>query len=86
MSLSVYIPLLVAGRFCDWGGDCWFPRMLDFRRETWWLTGETSSPAEGLIPSARLCANKEATVFFLGFDVPRPRLRGRLSCYMKKTE
>jgi len=58
--------------------------MLDFRRDTWWLRGETSSPAEGLIPSARLCANKEATVFFLGFDVPRPRLRGRLSCYMRK--
>lgn len=35
----------------------------------------------GLIPTARLCANKEATVFFFGFDTPRPRFLGRPSLY-----
>lgn len=28
---------------------------------------------EGLIPAARHCSRRDATVFFLGLDVPRPR-------------
>lgn len=34
---------------------------------------------EGLMPAARHCSSSDATVFFLGLEVPRPRWRER-SC------
>lgn len=34
---------------------------------------------DGLMPAARHCSRREATVFFLGLEVPRPRWRER-SC------
>lgn len=52
--------------------------IFDLSSDTWWLNGTLGSNwGVGLIPNARLCASSEATVFFLGFDTPRPRFRGR---------
>lgn len=52
-------------------------RILDLNSETWCDRGAVGSSAgDGLMPSARLCANREATVFFLGLETPRPRFLG----------
>lgn len=57
---------------CNWAAS-----IFDLSNDTWWDNGTLGSKVGvGLIPRALLWASNEATVFFLGFDTPRPRFRG----------
>ena len=72
--LSSVWPVAVA---CNWAA-----RIFDLSNETWWDNGTLGSKVGvGLIPKALLWASSEATVFFFGFDTPRPKFLGRPSLW-----
>lgn len=75
--LSSVWPVWPVAVACNWAA-----RILDLSKETWWDNGTLgSNVGVGLIPRALLWASNEATVFFFGFETPRPRFLGRPSLW-----